>query len=55
MLCPCREVLEELVLQHFPPEVSQLAPGDPQLLCYAQAMRRVRRRAGWGPGRPEIH
>ncbi|KAH9372216.1 hypothetical protein HPB48_003423 [Haemaphysalis longicornis] len=36
-----REVLEELVLQHFPPEVSQLAPGDPQLLCYAQAMRRL--------------
>ncbi|KAK8776726.1 hypothetical protein V5799_029934 [Amblyomma americanum] len=36
-----RDALEEMVLQHFPMEVSKLLPGAPELLGYVQAMRKL--------------
>ncbi|XP_070379748.1 DNA-dependent protein kinase catalytic subunit-like isoform X1 [Dermacentor albipictus] len=36
-----RDALENMVLQHFPMEVSKLLPGAPELLSYTQAMRKL--------------
>uniref|UniRef100_A0A131YHX4 DNA-dependent protein kinase catalytic subunit n=1 Tax=Rhipicephalus appendiculatus TaxID=34631 RepID=A0A131YHX4_RHIAP len=36
-----RDALENMVLQHFPMEVSKLLPGAPELLSYTKAMRKL--------------